>query len=249
MNMKQKLTYMLIGCLFTLAGTVISNLTNIPTQAQDDNVIDEIVCKKLKIVNEDGYTVAELDSIGRGGSLKIYNKVGLLEAVLHNSVFGGTLELHDAFAENVMLLNKYGLKIKNDQGKTTVELGNNVLSDGGFLKIFDKKGRLEVELESDRIGGGELTIYRGIKEPDVGPSVYLNCIGMYIDNDDGKTVTELGIDGLRIYNEDGMKYEKDGESIVLKNKLVTIGAEKGRSNDGLINIYNHKGDWRSYRAD
>lgn len=36
MNMKQKLTYMLIGCLFTLAGFVMSSLFNTPTQAQNE---------------------------------------------------------------------------------------------------------------------------------------------------------------------------------------------------------------------
>ena len=61
MNMKQKRTYMLIGCLFTLAGTVISNLTNIPTQAQDEKkaVFDKIVCKELEIVTDDGTSIKE----------------------------------------------------------------------------------------------------------------------------------------------------------------------------------------------
>ena len=67
MNMKQTLTYMLIGCLFTLAGTVISNLTNIPTQAQDEKkvVFDKVVCRELEIVNHEETTVAKLESIFR----------------------------------------------------------------------------------------------------------------------------------------------------------------------------------------
>ena len=42
---------MLIGCLFTMAGYTLSTLTNTPTQAQDEKVIDKIVCKELEIVN------------------------------------------------------------------------------------------------------------------------------------------------------------------------------------------------------
>ena len=59
MNMKQKLTYMLIGCLFTLSGFVLSNLTNTPThvQAQDEKVIDKIVCRQLEVVDNTGKVV------------------------------------------------------------------------------------------------------------------------------------------------------------------------------------------------
>ena len=247
--MKQKLTYMLIGCLFTLAGFVISTLTNTPThvQAQDEKVIDEVVCKKLKIVNDLGKTVAELDLSGElGGSLKIYNKVGGLAAKLDASVFGGNLELQNPVGENSMELNLFhGLKIKNDQGKTTVDLGNNLLTECGYLKVYNKDGRLAMKLESDRFGGAELAIYSGIGKG----GVYFHDSGVYIDNKDAKTVAALKTDGLSIYNEDGMKIEKDGEGLVLKNELVTIGAVRGRPNDGLINIYNHKGKWRSFTAD
>ena len=59
---------------------------------------------------------------------------------------------------------------------------------------------------------------RSIKEG----SVYLNGYGMYIDNDNGKTVAALQTDGLSIYNEDGMKIEKDGEGLVLKQDLRII---------------------------
>ena len=135
MNMKHKLTYMLIGCLFTLAGTVISNLTNIPTQAQDDKVIDEIVCKTLRIVN--------------------------------------------------------------DEGKQLVGIGSVVGGKGGFLDIGNANEKRLLSIRS---------------------SV------------DGK----VGL--VRTFNADA-------------NLLVGIRAVEGRRNDGLINIYNHKGEWRSYKGD
>lgn len=75
MNMKQKITYMLIGCLFTIAGYVLSSLFNTPThvQAQDDKVIDKIVCKELEIVNDDGTTVVKLVSFRGNGVMSTYN--------------------------------------------------------------------------------------------------------------------------------------------------------------------------------
>ena len=73
MNMKQKLTYMLIGCLCTLAGYILSSLFNTPShvQAHDEKVIDEIVCKKLNIVNDKGITVGELSNTLTGGELTL----------------------------------------------------------------------------------------------------------------------------------------------------------------------------------
>ena len=81
MNMKQKLTYMLIGCLFTLAGYVLASLFNTPThvQAQDEKkaVFDKIVCKELEIVNEQGKELVYIGSLfGRTGSLLIRNAAG-----------------------------------------------------------------------------------------------------------------------------------------------------------------------------
>ena len=59
MNFKQKLTYMLIGSLFTLAGYFFASLGGSAlqdTHAQQNGkqVIDEIVCKQIKVVNSFG---------------------------------------------------------------------------------------------------------------------------------------------------------------------------------------------------
>ena len=138
MNLKQKLTYMLIGCLFTMAGFVLSSLFNTPThvQAQDEKkaVFDKIVCKELVIVN--------------------------------------------------------------DEGKTMATLGTDVI--GGYLSIRNDKEKVVAEL---RAGWG---------------------------------VRDGGVLSIRNAAE---------------KKLVVIGSEEGRPNDGLINIYNHRGEWRSYKGD
>ncbi len=55
MNFKQKLGYMLIGCLFTIAGYIIASLGGDTTHAQqNEQVIDKIVCREIKIVNNTG---------------------------------------------------------------------------------------------------------------------------------------------------------------------------------------------------
>ena len=169
MNIKQKLTYMLIGCLFTLAGTVISNLTNTPTQAQDKKkaVFDKIVCKELEIVS--------------------------------------------------------------DEGQKRVRIGSDWVYGIGIIDTFNADGTRIVHIGA--LGGkfGYLSTYNA---DSVGKKL------VEIGSRDGKT------GHLTIFKAEGA----DGEMNVGK-KLVTIGAIEGRPNDGLINIYNHKGEWRSFTAD
>ncbi len=83
MNFKQKLAYMAIGCVFTLAGYFLATLGaggfNLQTAFGQDNtkqILDEITCRKLKIVNNQGNTVVSLEPVGNGGSLEIYNDAG-----------------------------------------------------------------------------------------------------------------------------------------------------------------------------
>ena len=82
MNLKQKLVYMLIGSLFTLAGYFLASLTNNQppnAHAQDNTtkVFDKIVCKELEVVNKDGKSIVSLgEDAGGSGSMSLYNKEG-----------------------------------------------------------------------------------------------------------------------------------------------------------------------------
>ena len=69
MNFKQKLAYMAIGCVFTLAGYFLATLgaggfnpQNATAQDNTKQVIDEIVCRKIRVVNADGRTIAVLEA-------------------------------------------------------------------------------------------------------------------------------------------------------------------------------------------
>ncbi|MYB63937.1 hypothetical protein F4X73_04540 [Candidatus Poribacteria bacterium] len=200
MNMKQKLTYMLIGCLFTMSGYVLSIIINPLTQgeAQDEKiaVFDKITCKKLEIVNDYGKTAAELSSSPGGyGLLKTYNNEGKLSTKL----------------------DIWGMVVFNDEGQSVAALGE-AFDGGGFLRIDNHEGGSLAKLDSF-LGVGGLTIY----------------------NDEGESVATLGqsLSGggvLQFYNKEG-------------KQLVVISSLEGRPNDGLINIYNHRGEWRSFSAE
>lgn len=125
MNIRQKLTYMLIGCLFTLSGYVLSNLFNNPThvQAQGEKVMDEIVCKKLTIVNDDGKQLVSIGSSSNGktAGMAIMNADGNMLALI-GSEDGGKIGV---------------VEIANADGKRLVGIGS--VGGSGVMLIHDHK--------------------------------------------------------------------------------------------------------------
>ena len=190
MNFKQKLTYMLIGSLFTLAGYFFASLGGSAlqdTHAQQNGkqVIDEIVCKQIKVVNSFGKTMA----------------------VIKGSTVGGWMTLHNTQGEVITLMRP------------------------GIYNIYARPGR-DDDVTFDSVGEVE----QGEELLHIGP------MSININNLDGKNIVSLGasLPGFAGYIDVNNKKGKD---------LVYIGAQKDRPNDGLINVYNHKGEWRSISKD
>ena len=180
MNMKQKLTYMLIGSLFTLAGYFLATLANNqPPNAQDSTtkVFDKIVCKELEVVNKDGTPIAHIEPSGPFGTgdMTLFDPSGDARARIGASVFGGFIILH------------------SPSGKT-LRLGNR--GDGGFMHFLSEDDKEMIKLGESEGGGGKMLFY----------------------NKDGKA-------------------------------LVGIGPNQDRPNNGIIYVYDHKGEWRSITAD
>ena len=185
MNMKQKLTYMLIGCLFTMAGFILSSLFNTPpyVQAQDEkkSVFDKIVCKELEIVSGDGITTAELSmsnssidfilagkritSVGLTG-LEIFNGSGK-KLVDIDTLFGkfGTMSTYNADGKELVGIasldgGKSGyLSIKNADGKELVGIASLDGGKSGYLSIknADEKTLAYIGSLDDGTSGGMVT--------------------------------------------------------------------------------------------
>ncbi len=219
MNIKQKIIYMSIGCLFTLAGYFLASLSNNQppaAHAQDNtnNVIDEIVCKKIRVVNDIGNTVAEISSSFGGGNITVHNGDRKIVAQIESREKQGLISIH------------------NREGKNVIEMGGLMQS---RIRAWDygRKGFVE-------IGGRYIAIH----------------------NREGKTVVEMSSFGeqgdIRIHNKEektvvGMSSFGEQGFFTVDNKagkpLVVIDAIKDRPNDGLINIYNYKGERRSITTD
>ena len=74
---------MLIGCLFTIAGYILASLGGQTTHAQQSGqVIDEIVCRKLKVIHLTGKEVVSIFPIENGGGIIVNNTKGKRVAVI-----------------------------------------------------------------------------------------------------------------------------------------------------------------------
>ena len=207
MNFKQKLGYMFIGCLFTLAGYILASLGDGAIHAQqNEQVIDKIVCKQLEVVDANGKSVIELKTgnLFGGGQISVKNSEGI-NGLIIEAFAGGMINVYDCI-----------------KGKRQVGIwGKADVGDAGMVAVYGNNQRNPVVVMRKSIvgGGGIITVA----------------------NEENKIAATIGS------NVDGTGYlsvhAKDGRN------LVTIKSKENFPNDGLINVYNHKGEWRSISKD
>ena len=172
MNFKQKIAYMAIGCLFTLAGYFLATLGvggftphNASAQADDEQVIDKILCKALMIVDDNDEIVAAFGNMGVfGRALVIRNSAGKFVVALgvdENDYGFLTIRQKEG--------NKFAAKLhETDNGEGMLAVSNKagvpvaVLgvadNDDGILAISNKEGELVATIEANRDGDGGLLI-------------------------------------------------------------------------------------------
>ena len=257
MNLKQKLTYMLIGSLFTLAGYFLATLANNqpPNAHAQDNatkVFEKIVCKEIEVVNNTGKKLLRMgEAAGGSGFIIVYNKEEIRVVGMDGiDNEGGTIAIANKRGKMIakmgenLLFGGGQFEIKNDVGKNGIVM-NSFL--GGVITVFDctkEARRVSIWGKADVGGAGMVAVYG---DNQMNPVVVLrksitNTGGIItVANTRNKINTQIGsgADG-RGYVE---VYNKEGKA------LVFIGAEDTSSNDGLINIYDFKGRHRSYTAD
>jgi hypothetical protein len=222
MKFKQKLVYMFIGCLFTIAGYFIATLANnqlqdAHAQKNEKEVIDEIVCRQIKVINRVGETMVVIKESSVGGWMTLHNAHGEAITLIRPGMYSVYASPGRRDHNNV----PFDLRDKVEQGgkETNLKLYEQALKDLGDLGDKVEQGGKEVLY----IGPGLIKISGGLRGHGE-PSVLLGATFMG------------GIGYINVYGEKG----KD---------LVSISAIEGRPNDGLINVYNHKGEWRSISKD
>ena len=140
MYFKQKLAYMGLGCLFTIIGYILASLGgDVDAQSEGDKseptVVDEIVCRKLKVVDVDGKTGITMGAHQGAGYMSIYypsNKLGIsIGAFLPSG--GGYMSIYHPSG-------KPGIRIQTG-------------SDGGSIIVYHQNGGPGVSIRTDSNGG------------------------------------------------------------------------------------------------
>lgn len=175
MYFKQKLAYMGLGCVFTLAGYFLATLgaggTNLQTASAQDTekqVVNEIVCRKLRVVSPDDVTVARLEAFRTGGAgIVLYNKEGEQVFWVSSSGEGSTLSMFNEAGERTIWIwsASHGgghLLLCNDAGTKLFGVRSyDVVDDefdfgGGLLQLYNRVGNSLVKINGKN---GEVTTW------------------------------------------------------------------------------------------
>lgn len=175
MNFKQKLGYMFIGCLFTIAGYILASLGGETTHAQqNEQVIDKIVCREMEVVNKEGKRIILMDPLFEGGAVQVFNKEGVnIASIRADSVGGGVMDVYNA------------------AGKSGVRIGAGIHNGNGGVEVYNAAGKPSVDVVADG-KGGIVGVYNAAGKVVAGMTGKDTGGVMEVYNTLGKVVVDIG---------------------------------------------------------
>ena len=130
---------MFLGAVIMLIGLAVGTIVSPPLGAQRNGVFDEILCKRLTVVDEDGNKAIIL------GSIEGLNVVIVLDKQGEKAI---TLESFES-GNSVVVLNK--------QGKEAVELTDTEY--GGRVSVYNNQGKNRVAMGVNEYGNGAVSTW------------------------------------------------------------------------------------------
>ena len=166
MHFRQKLAFMALGSILTIAGYLLATLTSdVTAQPKTDKseplIVDEIVCRKLRVVDENDKTRVLIGAHSLpGGFMTVYNANGK-KAVSILGFMGGSITVKRAdgkTAVSIGVVSDHGyMAVKRPDGEMAVIIGPNDTNNGGAVSVFGKsKGSAELTVNEY---GGKLGIF------------------------------------------------------------------------------------------
>ena len=170
MNYKQKLGYMALGAGILAVGIIIGQIITPDIEAQSNGVFDEITCRSLKVVDENGKTAIELSAGGEfDNRVTLYNQWGS-GIVLNASKIDNRVSVYDyegAWNRNeneaVSLVStitgESALEINSDQRRITLATREDdntsrvavVQKEHGVLLLADENTASVSVIDTDRV--------------------------------------------------------------------------------------------------
>ena len=230
MHFRQKLTFMALGSILTIAGYLLATLTSdVTAQSETDKseplIVDEIVCRKLRVVDENDKTRVKIDEDSfLGGSINVKRADGKSAVLIGEGAGGGLIMVGNADGKNVVTIHGIAgghITVGNADGKSVVTISG-IFGGCGSMRLKNASSKKVVDIGAGSDGGD-----------------------IRVKNADGKSVVDIGtlsnrgyieVNGGWIGVDDGyMNVDfADGTTAVL------IGRNDG-DNGGLVSVYGKEG--------
>ena len=165
MYFKQKLAYMALGCLFTIIGYTLASLSGNPVNAQSQRDkseptiidVDQVVCRELRVVNDDGKTAVYIGAISSGGFMTVDHANSKTVVNIGTTSDGGFMAVQHASGENAIAMGigdtEKGfvtVRAKDRKGSIQLQVGEY----GGSMTIFNKGEQNVLQAGVGNTGGG-----------------------------------------------------------------------------------------------
>ncbi len=260
----ERLLFMIIGALISFTAYIIgcaSHTENIQaqaigekvTQSTTQQVYDEIVTRKIRVVNAEGETIVTVGDIEGDGSILVNNKEGKRNVAI-GSLEGGWLSIHpkdgglgtiihttgntptmEFFngSQTILAIGaaKHGGSVVTANNAGEIVAGINATDEGGTIRTHNNAGKIVALMAATDGKGGIMGTLsnEGKSLVDIGFNGYGGVVKAY--NNDGESIVAMGV------------YEYGGTVETANNtgEPVTImGAN--RYGNGVVNILNNKGE-------
>lgn len=161
MNSKQKLAYMFIGCLYTIAGYILALLLvgSATNAQQNEQVIDKIVCRQLEFVNKEGKKVAVIVEDEDTGGIVVRVRPAAGVGIDNGVLFVRNTERQEIA---VMAATEDGngvISVLNAVGQEVATIGAD--EDGGVIVVRNAAGEDAVGMGANKDGDGVIKSYKG----------------------------------------------------------------------------------------
>ena len=191
MHFRQKLTFMALGSILTIAGYLLATLTSdVTAQSETDKseplIVDEIVCRQLRVVDENDKTRVEIVAYPNGGNVFVRNADDK-SVVYIGAHSDGYVSVREASGKKVVSINAYkggDISVTNASGKKVVNIG--AFRDSGYMKVNRADGETGVFISpNDGDNGGLVSVYgKEGGEAQLSANEHGGLLGIYGKTDD-----------------------------------------------------------------
>ena len=157
MNHKQKLGYTVLVAVIMLVGLGLGAIVSPPLIAQRDGADDEIVCRKIVVVDENGTPGIILAADEKANGVLLANKLGKNAILLYSGEDGtSAINVFNEKEENVIGLMSFPksitvINVNNESGKDAISLSSSPI--GNQVVVSDKAGEDAIELQASILLG------------------------------------------------------------------------------------------------